>query len=263
VSIVAIVTMGAFYLTFSKGGEKVLTPNFSEGDTWTWTVTYGGENENAASLTRTDTVVGKQTKLDRECWIFRSTSADNAEEYSLNPHYVEVGGWYGAGSESYSDNLKTSETIPTGPILSVEFPLEVGKKWIDIRAASGYDNARGIESMDLQMISRGEALSKTTVTVPAGTYQAYKIDFTVLMNGTGTVTVEGQTLTAQISVTVEGQTLTAQISTTITGTRWYSDAVKNFVKEVSDSTMMLTILGQTATTEAHGEMELASYSLGG
>ncbi len=72
----------------------------------------------------------------------------------------------------------------------------------------------------------------------------------MLMNGTGTVTVEGQTLAAQIS-------------TTTTGTRWYSDSVRNFVKEVSDSTMMLTILGQTATTEAHGEMELAGYSLGG
>lgn len=238
----------AAYLAFFRG--EVRAPSFSTGDTWTWAVVQGSDNENAATFTRTDSVVGKQTKMGRECWIFRSTSADNAKGYSMNFHHVAADGWYGAGSESYSDNLKMGETVPTGPILSVEFPLEVGKKWMDIRVASGYDNARGIGSMDLQMISKGEVRSKGFVTVPAGTFEAYEIEFTMLLSGTG-------------RVTVGGQELTAQISTTITGTRWHSDSVKNFVKEISDSTTMVTILGQTATTRVHGEMELTSHSLGG
>ena len=85
-------------------------------------------------------------------------------------------------------------------------------------------------------------------TAPAGAFQAYKIEFTTLLSGTG-------------QVTVGGQELTAQVSTTVTETRWYSDSVKNFVKATSDTTTMVTVIGQTATTKTHAERELTSYSL--
>lgn len=246
--VAAAIAVGGCYLAFFRG-EKVLAPKFSAGDTWTWAgTTLGADDEN--TFTRTDSVIGKQARLGRECWVFRSAGADNTDWYSLDYHYIEADGWYIAGNESFSDNVKTGEMIPSGPLLSIEFPLEVGKKWVDIRAASGYDNTRGIGYMELQMISRGEVLSKGDVTVPAGTFQAYKIEFTVLMSGAA-------------RVTVEGQELTAQISTTITGTRWYSPRVKNFVKETSDMTTMVTVLWETTTTKTHAEMELTNYSLGG
>lgn len=249
--VIVIIAIIACYIAFSGGGEKALAPTFSTGDTWTWTGTVlGVDNENATTFTRTDSIIGKQARLGRECWVFRSARADNVEVYSLDYRYIEADGWYIAGSESFSDNSKIGETIPSGPLLSIEFPLEVGKSWVDVRATSGYDNTMGIESMELQMTSRGEVLSKETVTVPAGTFQVYKIEFTTLLNGTG-------------RVTVEGQELTAQISTTITGTRWYSDSVKNFVKITSDTTTMTTVLWETTTVKTHAEMELTSYSVGG
>lgn len=248
VVVVAAILVG-IYLAF-RVGRGAPAPTFSGGDTWTWAgTTLGADNENAA-FTRTDRITGKHARLGRECWVFRSARADNAGAYSLNHVYIGADGWYGAGSESFSDNLKMGETVLTGPILLVEFPLRVGRKWIDVRATSGYDNAQGIGSMDLQMTSRGEVLLEETVRVPAGNFETYKIEFTTLLNGTG-------------EITVEGQVLTAQISTTITGIRWYSPAVKNFVKETSDTTMSVTVLWTTTTIKTHAEMELTGYSLGG
>ncbi len=248
----AIVVGGVSYLILTSRGQ-VFAPAFSVGDTWTWSGTIlGGDSENATAFTRTESIIEKKPRLGRECWVFRSVLTDNvggnAGKYSLNYRYIAVDRWYDAGSEDFLENSKVGEMTPAGPILSIEFPLEIRKRWIDIRAASGYDNSRGIESMDLQMTTRAEVLSKETVTVPAGAFQAYKIEFTTLLSGTG-------------QVTVGGQELTAQVSTTVTETRWYSDSVKNFVKATSDTTTMVTVIGQTATTKTHAERELTSYSL--
>lgn len=249
VVIAAVLVAGSCFI-FLAGRGRVSAPAFSVGDTWSWAgTTQAADNENITTFTRVDSVTGKHTRLGRECLIFRSVGAENAG-YSLDYHYTQADGWYTAGSESFLDNLKMGEMTPAGPILSIEFPLEVGKKWVDITAVSGYDNTLGLKSMNLQVISNGEVLSVGAVTVPAGTFQAYEIKFTTLLNGAG-------------RATVENQELTAQILTTITGTRWYSDTVKNFVKTTSDTTTMTTVLWETTTIKTHAEMELTGYSLGG
>ena len=131
--------------------EKYEAPTWNVGDTWTfgyaitreWQVTVEGVEENLY-------ILEDRYGVDKLCFDKRTLEL----KYFINPEGKKV----------------TSETVWFYGIYC-DFPVYVGKKWS--KMVSGKDD-RG-RSMDY--LHEFKVLSLEEVTVPAGTFKAFKIEF--------------------------------------------------------------------------------------
>ena len=197
-------------------------------------------------LSRTQEVLEKQNKRGYSSWVVKSTGTDLPNRYTLDYIYVDESSMSRVMSESFSSGGKVGETAYASPTLMIEFPLSVGKKWTDTKSISGYDE--NIELIGMQMTVSSEVLREESVTVPAGTFECWVIKSTEILDGTHVIVVENQHVVAR--------------ATTVTDrTGWYSESVKNFVKENVVVNSILTISELQTALETRTETRLSSYSV--
>ena len=130
----------------SSGGGESYFPH-AQGNTWRQSSTDGSSQIMTAEGS---TSIGSTTvQLFRSTYISSSGSVSTSDAY----YRIDSTGVYSHGSSSYPSSIGI-------PIFS--FPLEVGKMW-DVMVSGPYS-------------TKCTVLAKENVTVPAGTFDCYKIE---------------------------------------------------------------------------------------
>jgi hypothetical protein len=177
---VTIFVLFASYV-FAQSTDK---PDIHVGDRWSWQHTNGLANEK--DFTQIEDIVGV---------------SDN--EISTR---VRVKGKPGSGIATYTREWNPVDVISAqySPYLKeLTFPFDVGKKWDGSADKMLYSNGK-----HGKFFLKAEVVAFEKVTVPAGTFDAYKIN--VVLDASGTDE------DANIGNTVE--------------TYWYAPSVKRYVK---------------------------------
>lgn len=150
----ALVMAGCSLLqpTSSGGGESYFP--HAQGNTWRHSSADGSSQVMTAEGS---TSIGSTTvQIFSSTYISATGSVSTSEAY----YRVDGSGVYAHGSSDYPSSIGL-------PFLS--FPLEVGKTW-DIVISGSYAN-------------KASVVAKESVTVPAGTFDCYKVNYFTL-NGT-------------------------------------------------------------------------------
>jgi len=212
-------------LSGGGGGAEL----YSTGDTWIWSVTQtSGDNVSAFSMT--EEVTGLETRRGYECWVVKSTNTAEPGRHSLDYLYVDEGGIHKVLGTTYSGGSKAGEQVYVGPALTIEFPLGVGNKWTDTGSVSGYSDPENVELIGMERTSANEVLRREEVTVSTETFDCWVIESLEILDGTHT--------------------------------GWYSEDVRNFVKEERETTTVMTVLEASYSQTVEVELRLSSYSVG-
>jgi hypothetical protein len=159
-------------------------PDVHVGDRWSWQHINGLANER--DLTRIEDVVEVSDNEIRTRVRVKGNSGSGIATYTREWNPVDV------IYAQFSPNLK-----------ELVFPLQVGKKWDGTADKMLFSNGK-----HGKFFLKGEVVAFEKVTVPAGTFDAYKIN--VVLDATGTDE------DANIGNTVESY--------------WYAPSVKRYVK---------------------------------
>jgi len=151
---------------YASGVETVSTPVWQVGDEWNYT---------SSNMTAKMIVTGTETVsvggVNYDCYVVASTIVSSTYGSSNSTGYFQ---------RSTLTNVKTvaistygTSTITYDPPMDVfGFPLYVGKNWsvttTETTQSNGYSNS------DVKTYTF-TCLAKETITVPAGTFEAYKI----------------------------------------------------------------------------------------
>jgi hypothetical protein len=166
---------------FAQGTDK---PDVHVGDRWSWQHTNGLANEK--DLTRIEDIIEVSDNEIRTRVRVKGKSESGIATYTREWNPTDV------IYAQYDPNLK-----------EYAFPLEVGKKW-----KSSADKRLFSNGKHGKFFLEGEVVAFEKVTVPAGTFDAYKINVALDASGTDE--------DANIGNTVE--------------TYWYAPSVKRYVK---------------------------------
>ena len=170
------------------------------------------------------------------------------------PHYLYLSYYWTKGDQTYyvmseyfTYGSKTGEFVLEEPVLLAEYPLKVGEQFLDNESSRYTYNG---SSRDAQEMFSMRVLRKENITVPAGTFECWVEELTRSRIGTW-----------QRPDYSEGE-----FSQTITQTRWFSDSVKQAVKEVSQITMVSGMISRghvvsTLQMEKHTEAVLINYDV--
>lgn len=142
------------------GGDGESYFPHAEGNTWA----LNGSDGSSRVMTVEGTAVIGGATVQRFASSYRSASTGLP---AIEVYYYRVDGsgvyFYGTAGDPF-----------TAPIRMIVFPLEVGKTWNAITIGSSYS-------------INGAVAAKESVTVPAGTFECYRIVLTTT-SGTGTDT---------------------------------------------------------------------------
>ena len=164
--------------------EKADRPDVKTGDRWSWQHINGLANEK--DFTQIEDIVEVSDIEIRTRIRVKGKQGNVIATYTREWNPLDV------VSAQYSPNLK-----------ELAFPLEVGKKWNGTADKMLFANGKhGKFSL------KGEVVAFEKITVPAGTFDAYKIN--VVLNASGTDE------DANIGNTVESY--------------WYAPSVKRYVR---------------------------------
>jgi hypothetical protein len=166
---------------FAQNADK---PDVHVGDRWSWQHINGLANEK--DFTQIESIV---------------EVSDNEIRTQLR-----VKGKYGSGIATYTREWNPIDVVTaqyTPNLKEYAFPFETGKKWDSSADKMLFSNGK-----HGKFFLKGEVVAFEKVTVPAGTFDAYKIN--VVLDASGTDE------DAQIGNTVE--------------TYWYAPSVKRYVK---------------------------------
>jgi hypothetical protein len=166
---------------FAENHDK---PDVHVGDRWSWQHTNGLANER--DFTQIEDVIQVSDHEIRTRVRVKGKSGNGIATYTLEWNPLDV------CSSQYTPYLK-----------ELAFPLEVGKKWDGTADKMLFSNGK-----HGKFLLKGEVVAFEKVTVPAGTFDAYKIN--VILDATGTDE------DANIGNTVESY--------------WYAPSVKRYVK---------------------------------
>ena len=167
-----------------SSAQPAAKPTVTVGDRWSWQHTNGLSNEK--DYTVIETVVEVNPAEIRTQAKIKGKSGNGVATYTTEWNPVDV------ATAKYDPFLKL-----------IEFPLQVGKKWKASADKMLFSNGKH-GSFHLN----GEVVALEKITVPAGTFDAYKIK--VVLEGVGTDE------DANIGNTIE--------------TRWYAPAANQFVR---------------------------------
>jgi hypothetical protein len=218
VSLCCLAAAGCFQTTAlaqSAPAGSVEAPAIKVGDTWTFDKIDGLKNvKDSTSVTVVTAVTDSEIRADQ-------TRSDTGavtkvtRNKSLNLMVVE---------------MATGKALEDPFYPSFAFPLQAGKTW-----ESEVTRTRTYES-DRKVVAKltGKVVGWEKVTVPAGTFDAMKIE------------VKGFT---------NGQNLRGRWSTQTTDTIWYAPAVKSHVKWLFED------VNSTSTYKNTELYELVSYKL--
>lgn len=207
------------------------------------------ENENISKH-----VLGRLVSQELLGMYYLITQTDVSIPLGETPHYYYLSYYWTKGDQTYfvmseyfTYGSKTGEFVLEEPSLLAEYPLEVGKQFLD---NISYHYTYNGSSHDAQETYSMRVLRKENITISAGTFECWVEESTRSRVGTW-----------QRSDYTKGES-----SQTITQTRWFSDSVKQAVKEVSQITMMsrMISLGQVVSTlqmEKHTEKVLINYDI--
>lgn len=204
-----------------------LTDNITSTRNYSQTIEYTGEG----------------TRNGYEGGIFKLTVTDQSTQYAQIFRVTEGDEERELLSESFENDIKTSEYLYSAPILFRKFPLRVGLRFSDAKAVSGYDNSVGVESINAFETRVTEVVTKETLMMPAA-IDTYKYRSW----GTSTGTMHTENATSQIIITYEENI-------------WYSESVKEVVKSTSEATTVVVTSLATSVTKTREEKTLTSYSL--
>lgn len=204
------------------------------------------EYTDSASVNRSKVVEMPDIKVD-DYWVYKRKDLNNGEEqgtFRLDAIIVtdtNVVLRSGKREENATrelnmidrkfDNKLIMKLEPSQAFL--KFPLEVGKKWDGAWVTSSLSN--GTET---RVTGNGEVEAIETVTVPAGTFQAYRVKF------------QGSTHTRAITAGGRGGTLLV--------TRWYVPSVKRWIKELREDYM--PAIGNNGVYQSRVSTELLTCS---
>lgn len=166
---------------FAQSAEK---PDVKVGDRWSWQHTNALVNER--DFTRIEDVIEVSAKEIRTRVRTKGIGTNGIATYTPEWSPLDV------ISAQYDPSLKT-----------LSFPLQVGKKWNATADKMLFANGK-----HGKFVLKGEVVALEKITVPAGTFDVYKVVLTL----DATTTDEN----ANIGNTIE--------------THWYAPAVKNDVK---------------------------------
>jgi hypothetical protein len=166
---------------FAQTADK---PDIHAGDRWSWQHTNGLVNEK--DFTQIEDVVDITDGEIRTRMRVKGKQGSGIATYTREWNPVDV------GSARYEPNLK-----------DLAFPLQVGKKWDASADKMLFSNGK-----HGKFYLKGEVAALEKVTVPAGNFDAYKINVVLDAQGTDE--------DANIGHTVE--------------TYWYAPSVKRYVK---------------------------------
>lgn len=152
-SIVVLVGSGCSVLqqgSSSSGGGESYFPH-AQGNSWRMTSTDGSSQITTVEGTATVGSITVQcfTSLNKMVYSGYTSTYTNESYYR-----IDSSGVYSHGSPSYPSSIG----IPL-----IQFPLEAGKTW-DVAVSGSYS-------------TKATVVSKENVTVPAGTFDCYKINF--------------------------------------------------------------------------------------
>jgi hypothetical protein len=177
VTILVLVGVNAF----AQGTDK---PDVHMGDRWSWQHTNGLANEK--DFTHIEDVVEVSANEIRTRIRTKGKPNSVIATYTLEWNPIDV------VAAQYTPNLK-----------EYVFPLETGKKWDGSADKRLFSNGK-----HGKFFLKGEVVAFEKVTVPAGTFDAYKINMVIDAYGTDE--------DANIGNTVE--------------TYWYAPSVKRYIK---------------------------------
>jgi hypothetical protein len=166
---------------FAQNTDK---PDVHVGDRWSWQHTNGLANER--DLTRIEDIVEVSGNEIRARARVKGNPGSGIATYTREWNPVDV------VSAQYSPFLK-----------ELAFPLQVGKKWNDTADKMLFSNGK-----HGKFYLKGEVVAFEKVTVPAGTFDAYRVNLVLDASGTDE--------DANIGNTEE--------------TYWYAPSVKRYVK---------------------------------
>jgi hypothetical protein len=178
---VGLVSVMAHTYTYAQTAEK---PDVQVGDRWAWQHINGLANEK--DHTKIEDVIEVTDKEIRTRIRIKGKSGSSVATYTHEWNPVDV------VSARYDPNLQ-----------EFAFPLQVGKRW-----SGNADKLLFSSGKHGMFILKGEVVALEKVTVPAGTFDAYKVN--VVLEATGTDE------DANIGNTIE--------------TYWYAPSVKRHVK---------------------------------
>ncbi len=159
-------------------------PDVHVGDRWSWQHINGLANER--DVTQIEDVIEVSANEIRTRVRVKGKPGNAIATYTREWNPIDV------ASAQYSPNLK-----------DLAFPLEIGKKWDGNADKMLFSNGK-----HGKFFLKGEVVAFEKVTVPAGTFDAYKINVIIDASGTDE--------DANIGNTVESY--------------WYAPSVKRYVK---------------------------------
>ncbi len=172
---------------FAQAAEND-NPDVHVGDRWLWQHTNGLSNEK--DFTQIEDVVGVSDSEIRTRNRIKGKPGSGIAAYTREWNPVDV------ISAKYEPYLK-----------DFSFPLQVGKKWDADADKMLFSNGK-----HGKFFLKGKVVSLEKITVPAGTFDAYKIN--VILDASGTDE------DANIGHTIE--------------TYWYAPSVKRYVKLINE-----------------------------
>ena len=187
---IILVLASSFGLAVSAAAETADAPDLHVGDRWSW------QHSNLMSMERDFTKIEDVVEIgDKE---FRTRI--RVKGTAGNAYLTYASGWVllDTGSERYQPG-----------VVRYAFPLSVGKKWNDTFDRSLLNSGR-----HGKFEYSAEVVAMEKVTVPAGTFDAYKIIFQFFAVGTDA--------DANVATTKE--------------VHWYAPVIKNDIK--SESTLI-------------------------
>ncbi|KUO39725.1 MAG: hypothetical protein AVW06_03330 [Hadesarchaea archaeon DG-33-1] len=171
---------------------------------------------------------------------------ETPHHHYLSYYWTEGDQTYSVMSESFTYGSKIGEFVFDEPALLAEYPLEIGKQFFYnklFHSTYGAENIFGQDTYSMRV------LRKENVTVPAGTFECWVKESTIIRTGTW-----------------QDPTRSGEFSSTTTTTRWFSNSVKQAVKEISYMAGTSTMIsrGQVVSTlqmERHTEKVLVGYDV--
>ena len=198
----------AGFLSFGASAQIIERPDIRVGERWSWQHINGMANEKDFTIIEDVTEVTDSEIHTRIRTKGKSGSAISAYTKEWNP--VDV------VSARYDPNLKR-----------LAFPLQTGKTWDGTADKMLFSNGK-----HGKFLLKGKVGALEKITVPAGTFDAYRIELTLDASGTDE--------DANIGHTVE--------------TNWYAPSIKQYVKTEN-------VFSRDGRVRSKDIFELLEYSL--
>lgn len=172
--------------------------------------------------------------------------SETPHHHYLSHYWTEGDQMFFVMSESFTYGSKIGEFVFEEPTLLAEYPLEIGKQFSynkSFHSTYGAENTCGQDTYNMRV------LRKENVTVPAGTFECWVEESTIFRTGTWQEPAQS-----------------GEFSSTTIETRWFSDSVKQAVKEISQMTGTSTIISRdqvvcTLEMVRHTEKVLIGYDV--